>query len=264
MVALPGGQQNGRGKGTGKTNESHGHGVLQQRNRRGESTDEAQHDKRRTRRQKLVQPKRCEHGQVEHTHTRPLQGQRIGQTIGLTHMQLPTKHKQCDASSANRSQAQLGRQHGVVDGVLGQKRQADKQHQHAHAHNRVAAEQPVARYGNATGQEVWCHGGGVVGQRLGRVHRVVGCLHTRHGVREITRFSLHPRWHMDACSNRRMRLSRGHHGQFLLHLGAGLLAHFVAQGPSGKRAQHGPKDEPESGIVPICKIAQNGSPDCTP
>ena len=67
-----------------KANKSHGHGVLQQGNGGRKRTYQRQHSKRRTGRQKLVEPERRKHGEVEHRHTRALQRQRVGQLVGLT------------------------------------------------------------------------------------------------------------------------------------------------------------------------------------
>jgi hypothetical protein len=92
------------------------------------------------RRQQPIEPEGRKHGEVHHRHAAALQGQRKAGFVGALAEPHP---QQRNAHRCNRRQAELDRQQPGRGGVARKEGQADEQDHQAHAHDGVAAQEPV-------------------------------------------------------------------------------------------------------------------------
>ncbi len=194
MVALAGRQQDRREEAARAAHECERQRVLPHREERAQRADRDHQRERGADGQQCIQLGRGEDRQVQDADAAALQHEAV---CGATRPHAPADREQRGRGERRAREAELDRQHVVVGRVLQQERDAEEQHDDPDAHDRVAAEQPVARgaecaFGDAgftgcgRGRAGRCGRGdrrGVDGGRRGCGRARGGCRRERRGGR---------------------------------------------------------------------------------
>ncbi len=125
---------------------------------RQESAQGADHDHQReshARGNQRNQFDGSKHRQIQHPYPAALQHQSVH---GAALAQVPAGSQQDGSTEGSTGQAEFDRQQAVAGGVLEQEGYAEEEHDDAHAHHRVAAQQPVSRCIEGVLQQVRCGG----------------------------------------------------------------------------------------------------------
>ena len=150
VAAFAGGYQKRRGKSGDQGEHGENERVLGDGQYGRGRDQQCQQDKRRGRRQHLVEPQRGEDGQRQHTDCAALQ--RYGEhasTIALS----PGKHQGGDGRGGNAGQAQFdgGAQPALFGGVAQERGHADEQHDQSDLDRYVALGEPVREAASRSG-----------------------------------------------------------------------------------------------------------------
>jgi len=97
-----------------------------------------------------MKPHRGKDGQIHHRHRRALHQQAIG---SARIAQAPAQNQESERACRHAQIAQLDRHDHPIRGIAQQESQADEHQHHAHAHQGVAAEQPILRGGKSALQQ---------------------------------------------------------------------------------------------------------------
>ncbi|MNI13848.1 hypothetical protein D3C73_670920 [compost metagenome] len=172
MAASAGGREDWRGETAQCSGAGQRQGILGD----GQNSREHRHRYQQAERgggvQQRMQAHRGKHRQVQHANPGALQHQGI---VAIALAQPPAQAEQGQCGGRDPGITQLERHHHAFSGVTQQKRQAEKQQNHANAQHRVTAQQPIARTGKGTLDHVrttgsdrlahaWLSCPGIVGQ----------------------------------------------------------------------------------------------------
>ena len=151
MAAAPGREQQRHGKTTGKSGDGQRAGILQQRQRAAQRANDDHQAKGQPGGHQRVQPERGKHRQIQHRHAAALQRQRkVRPRLALA----KADGQQRQRRRADNGQPQLDRKQPGHRRIAHQKRQADEQNHQPHAHDGVAAQQPVSGGGKSALERV--------------------------------------------------------------------------------------------------------------
>ena len=180
VAAFAGGYQKRRGKSGDQREHGENERVLGDGQYGRGRDQQCQQDKRRGRRQHLVEPQRGEDGQRQHTNCAALQ--RYGEhasTIALS----PGKHQGGDGRSGNAGQAQFdgGAQPALLGGVAQERGHADEQHDQSDLDRYVALGEPVREAASRSGRRLSSRSGSRFGACIGCAPNGFGGLRTGGG-----------------------------------------------------------------------------------